>query len=176
MDAQTPGTFFGRLTAIDTDRFESTGSPYIFFRWQVGHYAADNSWEPLTTPFAIDTRLFLTDRALPYTLPRLHAMGFTGDFAAPQVDLRYTQKGATLICTESIKDGTTYINWNLKEWEFDGERKSPLPRNQLDILNARFKAVASGTPAPTPPSTPGAPPPGSIPSPPIADTDDDLPF
>lgn len=96
--------------------------------------------------------LYLTDAALPYTEPKLAALGFNGDYENPAFS---KTEGVSLVCKHEEYEGKVREKWDL------GFLPKPADKSTLANLSAKFRARHGTPPRPTapPPSAPSKTPP-----------------
>lgn len=152
-----PNNYFGTLLggAADTLNNEKA-TPLMRLTFNVTHQAVNGEWAKLTDPVTRDVQLFLSDKAWPYSQPKLAALGFNGDFSEPVFDSDIISKGTMLECRHrrgTGQDQNMYEDWSLGGY---GQREVKSPsQDELRKFNARWRQdAASQRPpqgAPTPP-------------------------
>ena len=162
-----PGTYHGKLEAMGTDKLTNdNATPYLWFRFALTLKAnAQGEWEEMSGYFVAEPKLFLSPKALPFTLDKLDPMNFNGDFAAPAVDPRYTEIGAVIIGTAG--SNPQYTNFDLHEWG-TGSSHSKLDAASTAHLNSLWKV--------RPRTVTASPPAGPPPAAPVAGPEDVLPY
>jgi len=168
-----PGTYHGKLEAMGTDKLSNdNATPYLWFRFGLTHKATPSGeWEELPGVFIAEPKLFLSPKALPFTLDKLDPMNFNGDFGDPAVDPRYTTEGTVVIGAPG--NDPKYTNFDLQEWATSSSH-SKLDAASSAHLNSLWKARPRAVTSPLP--TKGPPPAAPPPPPQAAETDEQLPF
>jgi len=156
------GTYSGVCKDMGMDTSDN-GSPYLDVVFEITHVAQNDKWVGIE-PQDRHLRLFLTEKAWPYSERKLDALEFNGDFMNPKI----TDKGIVLECKHEIYEGQFREKWDLPG---DNKRERQVPSDdELRKLSTRYKNATANTKKP-----PGGP---SLPATPtnIAPTPDDIPF
>ena len=104
---------------------------YLAIQFLVEWTLEGGEWVPIE-PFRREVRLFLTDKAIPYTVDKLERLGCnvddladrleaahedTGDMCLAADDVEWSERvwdeGIELTCRHDHRDGNTYENWAL---------------------------------------------------------------
>lgn len=100
--------------------------------------------------------LYFSEKAAPYSLPKLASIGFNGDFENPE----FTKTtDIELVCKHEPYGGKNpkYVGMTMEKWDL-APRGKPAAPESLKRLGAQFRAV-TGTPPPKPAGKPAAAPP-----------------
>ena len=190
-----PGKYWSIVVCGEGRKLNNAkGTPLISVTVTIGHFNTGPAdapvWEALPVAYQRRVDLFLTDAAWPYTEPKLKALGFNGDFAAPEFSGDAVTTGIALVCSHKTRDGKTYEDWDLADWGGGGDAE-PLDKATVQLMNARWKTnqtmqappagqpVGIGAPAPAPnPATVAAPEPDPTEPPPVEPPlgGEDIPF
>lgn len=153
------GTYRGYLKDTVTSEARS-GSLQVVLTFSVRNVWNGTAWDPVPEQER-SLYLSLTDNAWEFTEAKLNALGFNGDFEAPEFSPAVRTDGIDLTCAREPYNGKTVERWELARWRKDIE---PAATDKLHRLNARWKATTTHRPGP-PSSTPtSAPPPVSPPT------------
>jgi len=170
MALMQPGRYYAFFQSAECGELGNEKStPLIYMTFQITHCVGNDQWIELDPAVKAnrDVRLFLSDKAWPYTEKKLQGMGFNGDFENPDVDPDFKRKGCALICSHrqgTGQDQTVYEDWDFADWG-GGERR-PLNEDKARLFAARWKTAnaASQPPAGEPVSS-SAPAPVQAPAP-----------
>lgn len=150
-----PGTYLGDVTQMYLSQTPTTNNPFLAVEFGVGHVAQNGQWVPIQ-PETRTVRFFLTDKAVDFSLNKLRALGFNGDFANPKCSIT---EGVTLVCEAQAGTGAnagkTYESWSVYSEHQEAER-IPVPADAVRQMNARWKSKF-GAPAPTRVAPPALP-------------------
>jgi hypothetical protein len=155
------GTYFGTVKSAVTSEAK-TGTPQLVLAVAMTQFldTSQNAWVEL--PSAMERKVFLSlsDNAWEYTEKKLKALGFNGDFIAPQFSTDATENGVQWLCRIEEYQGKPGEKWDLANW---GGEVQQAGQDVLRRLNAKFAASnrpqasrPAGRPTP-PPSRPAAP-------------------
>jgi len=145
------GLYFGKL--IDSGLNVSQGGTECFeLVFEVSHFANNGDWEPLPQLVKRTIRLWLSEKAWPYSQQKLDALGFSGDFSNPRFGEQ--AQGVQLNCKIEQYQQKPVERWDLY-YEGAGERKAP-PQDAVRKLNAKWQQAQANTrkPAGLPPAPP----------------------
>jgi len=197
------GSYLARSPEGCMDTRGSNNTPFMVVTLDVCHVAAAGQWQELTTPVQRSLWLATTDAAWPYTEKKLRALGFNGDFRAPEFTIPVDngdEGWVQLICDHETYEGQTREKWGLAKWgdqertppaddvmrrlkakwEQDGQQYSESPAAPVppDMpRNTRAPQAPPQAPAPgARQAAPAAPPPDQAPPPTEDPTGDDIPF
>ncbi len=149
----TEGLYYAERLGASMDTLNNANkTPLIRIYYSVTHVQEGTEWQLLGKPVERSVSLFLTDKAWPFTQPKLESMGFNGDFDAPDFD---SEPGTQLDLTHQVKDGKTYENWNLDGWGGQKEATPP-PKDMLRKFKARWGTDTAASKKPS--GSPSAPP------------------
>jgi len=161
---------FAKLKTGVVTKSEKGGSQMAVV-FDVTHVADAGQWAPLPTPIERTLYLSFSDNAWEYTEKKLLALGFNGDFNAPDFADEAKFEGVELNCRHEEYNGKTTERWELAKW---GGAKEIVKADNDAIrqLSAKWKS-RTAAPAPKPAGRPTPPPPAparSLPPAPAAST------
>lgn len=182
MNIAEEGSYFGPLVSMECQEVGSKGTPAFVMTWKLTYKAVSGQWQAIE-PFEAKTYQFLSQGAYAISFEQLQGMGFNGDFASPEIDPAYSEKGTTMVCSHEEYEGKTRERWKCATWG-EGSAKA-LSREKAELLTAKYRQECAPKPSgkPASPAAPKAEEPAkeSAPSAPGPDAappaeDDDLPF
>jgi hypothetical protein len=142
---QEQGSYFGKPETYGAE-INKKGTPQVTIIFRVTHIAGGDAWKPLASTFIRTVRLYLSPAAESYTMKKLEAMGFNGDFGEGMKFSAETMEGVQLQCKHEEYEG------NMQEkWDVSISGPTEINRASSDIirqLNAKYKAKKSQS-APT---------------------------
>lgn len=141
-DLMAPGRYLGSLKSASMTQSEG-GTPQMEIVFQI---------EDLVRKVF----LYFSEKAAPYSLPKLQSLGFNGDFENPAFT---TTTDIELSCRHELYGGKNekYKGMTMERWDL-APRGKPAAPESLKQLGAQFRAV-TGTPPPKPAGRPAAAPP-----------------
>lgn len=176
----SPGTYHGVVREITPSVTKQKQSPQMSIKVEVQFRANGSSWE------AVDSaerwiHLSMSGRAAEYTMRKLDAIGFNGDFNDPKVsaDAMSDNAGIDLICKHETYNGKPQERFELP---FDDFEPTPLDATGIRQMNElwRQRNCGAATVAAKPKPRPSAPPSRPPPAPPAPEPDsgiaDPVPF
>lgn len=143
------GTYWGGLTDAYPSESQEKKTPCLCLVWEITHKRVNDQWEAVTDKPKRTISLWLSDAAWEYTVDKLAALGFNGNFENPKLREDIYSKGFGLVCAHQVYDGKTQEKWDL-DLPYGGGAKAVLPKDQIAVLNARWKRIATTAKAPTP--------------------------
>ena len=174
-----PGRYLGRNPRGIPDTRGQNNTPFMVVTVEVTHIVANGDWQELPSCGVRDLWLAMSDAAWPYTEKKLVALGFNGDFRAPEFDLSAKDGWVELVCEHQQYEGQTKERWSLASW---GDRERTPPADDvMRALTAKWehgRQQFSERPAPpAPPAMPKNPKaPQAPPRSPAPARADDIPF
>jgi len=158
-----PGKYYGRFVGAATEE-NGNGKEYLKLSWLVTHELGNGAWVELPQPVQAQTRLWLTEgvwnnpQAVEILGRNLSALGFNGDYGAPQFDPSLAE-GIELFCENEVgKDNKVREKWEPAIWS--GGDGKPVDSQTAKKFNALWRSKI-GTPKP---ATQPTPPPASKPA------------
>lgn len=146
------GNYWGRVIEVGTGVSNNVKkTPYIYLICEISQQEVNDEWRSLTSLQTRTIWVYVSDSAMPYSAPKLVAIGFNGDFSKPDVGDE-AKKGLVLECSHDVWDGRPKERWDLPG-RSQLEHKEVTP-DTVRRLNALYKN-ALGTQS----SSPGKPPP-----------------
>ncbi len=132
-----PGTY-NALIQPEKTRFAKakTGTPQMAVSMRLVHFLQGGGWVPLSP--AMERTLYITcsESAWQYAEAKLGAMGFNGNFHAPDFSDKAKTEGVQVICKAGTKpDGSAREDWELASWGDVGDVDSGL----ADVFTAKWK-------------------------------------
>lgn len=67
----------------------ATGTPYLYVEGVPTHIQIGDGWQETGASYTRTVYMFLTDKAMQYTLRKLEGLGFNGDFSNPRFGPQY---------------------------------------------------------------------------------------
>jgi len=162
-----PGIYSGDITEMVATQ-NTNGTPYMAVVFAVTNVAQNGAWVSIA-PETRTVRLFLTDKAIDFSMDKLKTIGFNGDFSNPKCSIN---QSVMLICEHragtGANAGKVYENWDLYTERAEQER-IPVSSDIVRQMNARWRSKY-GAPAPArvaPPAPPIRPAPArqAVPAP-----------
>lgn len=137
------GTYFGTLVAAGTDTLNNEKkTPYFYLTFQIEQQIDEDGNCMQIEPVSRDVMLYLTDAAVDYTLKKLKALGFNGNFETPTFNTELTEIGCKLYCTHNPSGDKTYENWSLENGGNSEKERKPLSRDITRKFEAKYKSFA----------------------------------
>lgn len=139
------GYYGGNVIEIGTGRSQNERqTPYLYIKGNITHVWDGAQYDKLVTPLVRDVRYFVSDGAMPMTMPRLEAIGFNGDFANPDIAPGIKEK-TRFVCQHEDYNGKTIERWLLQDAEEAAPGASHEAPDQQTILrlNQLYKAQKS---------------------------------
>jgi len=152
-----PGRYTARIVGAVLAQDDGK-SPAVVVQTEV---IADKSG-PIT-PVQRRIYLYLSEAAKPYTLEKLEALDFNGDFESPSFGTAAVEDGTTVICKHDEYNGETKEKWDFAP---KGGLPSKADNSVIKMMNAEWKnwkKQSGGTT--TPAKKPAAPAPAKPPTP-----------
>jgi hypothetical protein len=118
------GNYFGYVAFAECLQLNNANkTPYMGVTFNVTHYPGpDGNWEELPQSEQRMVRLFMSDRAWPYTEAKLADMKFDGNFDNPGFGEPFRSEGCELVCKHTEDKGKTYENWDIAGGAGGGEK------------------------------------------------------
>lgn len=166
------GNYYARITGAETTKAQ-TGTSAVVVGLEIQHQAANGGWQEIE-PFDASLYLSMAAGAKPFTVKKLLALEFKGDFRNPEFGVERCE----LICKHEEypkNSGKLKERWELANWG----GSEPAADDELEKMNAEWRATQSAptTPAGAPASPPVPPaPPAAPPVQPPAEAPSDIPF
>lgn len=144
-----PGRYMARFES-GTTSLSKNGNPQVVIDVTVGFVLdqAANQW--VEVPGNLRRRIYLSmaDAAEQYTVQKLEAMGFTGNFDKVDVSDEFKVNGLEFNCSEEEgNNGRLFERWDLANWG-DGNKVEAAPSSITKTLNAKWKQQAARNKAP----------------------------
>lgn len=147
------GSYYGRLTEAGTASLNNDAqTPFVWLRFALTHHARAGNWSPMAQTISREVRMFLSEKAWPYTVEKLEKLAFDGNFAQPLFDGELNTQGCELLCEHESRDGKLFEEWSIAKC-IGGREKADVPARMMNILKSKWRHRA----APSPPSTPNRP-------------------
>ena len=144
------GTYSGSPTS-GTTTTSKQNKPQIAVAFSITHIAdGAGEWQDVQ-PFERKLYISLTDAAWPYSMDRLKAIGFNGDFDNPN----FSPDSVALRCFHEEYEGKPKEKWDIIT---AGAEATKADSNTIRTLSAKWKQAAKPAGAPKPPGKPAAPP------------------
>lgn len=151
------GKYWGPVTKLAFGQSKN-GSPQVEVSIQLTH---NEQLEKLAQPIERTSFWSLVGAAEDYSMKKLDAIEFNGDFHNSPDYGQQAKEGVWWVCEHDEYNGKTRERWDLLEWGTGRETK-PMETDTLRTLTARWKARNSGKPKPAPaaagPTPPADPP------------------
>lgn len=157
------GNYYARITGAETVKAQ-TGTSAVVVSMEVAHQAVSGKWEPVG-PFDASLYLSMAAGAKPFTVKKLVALEFNGDFRNPQFGVEKFE----VTCKHEDWKGKLRERWELTSWG----GSEPAEDEELEKMNAEWRATQS---KPTTPAGAPASPPAQPAGPPEEAPDDSTPF
>lgn len=159
------GSYYARLTGAETTKSQ-TGSLAVLVGLEIKHQGVNGAWQEIE-PFVATLYLSMAAGAKSYTVKKLKALGFKGDFRNPEFSVDKFE----VICKHEEypkESGKIKERWELANWG----GSEPAADSELEKMNAEWRATQTqpATPAGAPASPPAAP------ASPPAEAPDGIPF
>lgn len=145
------GSYWGRLISAIMEEVGDNQTPCLTLKFDVTHNAVNGEWVKLANPEQRPVKLFMSEKAWPYTEEKLLRFGFNGDFANPDFSAEF-KAGAELVCKHKESNGKWY-----DEFEFPMvNAEKPASADTVRTWNSRWKSTAGAAakPAGAPPAAP----------------------
>lgn len=150
------GTYSGTPTSGVTTTSKNN-KPQICVTMNITHVANDSGEWSEMTPFDRKLYISLTDAAWPYSMDRLKAIGFDGNFDSPG----FGPDAVSLRCEHEEYEGKPKEKWDIIT---AGAEVTKADTNTVRTLSAKWKSAAKPAAAPKPAGRPTAPPPAKKPA------------
>ena len=144
-----PGNYYGRLAEAGMDTLNNEKQTmFMYLTFSVTNVFINGAWQDIE-PVNRDVKLFMSDKARPYTERTLETLGFNGDFENPQFKPEL-HNGTELVCTHNAPpNGKEYEEWNLS----GGQRERTAPnKDKLKRLRLRWSTNKTASTVPPNPS------------------------
>lgn len=139
------GSYYAKLTGAETIKAQ-TGTSAVIVGLEIAHQAIRGQWQEIE-PFVASLYLSMAAGAKPYSVKKLLALGFKGDFREPKFGVEKCE----VICKHEEypkNSGKIREKWELTNWG----GSEPAANDEMEKLNAEWRATQ------TQPTTPaGAP-------------------
>ncbi len=145
------GMYWMEFPLLFTGKSGQSGTPTLFVDGEITHRKSDvEGEEPIPIQGEKATLyLYLSEKALPYTIERLQPLGFNGDFNNPALSERGA-KGFWVECFHDTFDGNTRAKFRLP----GGVERVSCNAETIRRLNALWRSQAKTTPkAPAAPAS-----------------------
>lgn len=159
MPRYSPGMYWMEKPVMGTATTK-TGKEYIFIEGDITFMAGDPENVPVVTVEKRSVDMFLSEKALPFTLKHLERLGFNGDFDRPACS-QITQEGGLWVeCkTDTYKDSDGKERVKDKfEMPYQGIQRTPANSDVIRKLNALWKQGTKPAAKPAAPKPPAAAP------------------
>lgn len=149
MSGENPfaGIYSGALVDWGTEEPQGK-SPFVRLEFEVRFRDAGKTpdgktkWEKLAEPLKRFVRLYLSDKAFPYTAEKLNSLGFNGDYASETMDFGDKAKKHTpLELRYETYEGEAREKWNLAGG--GGIEKVPASASLVQQLNMKHRALSA---------------------------------
>ena len=146
------GPYYGRVISAVSSVSKNSGGDQVVIECEVTHGAEAGDWVALPQPIKRHIYLSLTGGAWEYSIEKMKAIGFTGDFD----DIKFN---------DAVYDGLqinmtldTYKGRQRERWELPYKGMEPVKADadRIARMSARYRAEAGGG-QPPPPSPAEAP-------------------
>ena len=101
------GTYWAEFISMRDDKSPNTGTAYVALRFRILRWWHNGAWEnAYPVDRDRDVRMFVTEKAEPYTMDRLIQLGFNGDFDHPEftVSPHPEREGVQLVCRHQYRN------------------------------------------------------------------------
>lgn len=106
-----PGLYWMAEPLMGTQN-SANGTPFLFLQGKITHVSQNGQAIEVPEPAGRTVRLYLSEKAFPYTMDRLNPLGFNGDFSNPQLGGEHA-KGVWAECSAGTYDGKPQERWQL---------------------------------------------------------------
>jgi hypothetical protein len=144
-----PGTYWMgelRLGTAESDK----GTPYFFIEGRITHMANGDKTEEVPNPDQRTIFMYLSDKAYPYTVDKLDALGFNGDFGKPALAPEH-MAGIWVTCKHETYDGKLKERFELPG---GGIEHKAVTADAIRKINAMYRARKQQSGKSATPSTP----------------------
>jgi hypothetical protein len=165
------GTYWMENLKLGTGKSPDKGTPYLWIQGDITNMAVEDGWQPVANPEQRTVKVYLSNSAMPYSKPKLEALGFNGDYVNPSLSNDATQKGIEVECKVETYNGKQRDKFELPG---SGGGHQSLDADEIRKLNNMWKAAKADDkkpapkPAAKPTAKPAAPPKPPAPKPPAA--------
>lgn len=146
--------YYATITALTASESKHKQTPQMAVTMQVTHEQQGGEWVALAKPAERTMFWYMSEGAWPYTQKKLAAIGFNGNFDAPDC----TERGIEVCMSWETYDGKDRERWELAR--AGGELElAPLPKDKARRFAAMWKQAGGPVPASKPKAPVSAPPP-----------------